>query len=572
MISCISKASPKFVIDMSKLEASLFEHPNTYTGQPLMESLNEGRDVLREIMDKGRAGCHPPMTPSEFCERLSDMLSDSSTVQSAEYGVAVQLYEQAIRHVIPRWLARRVGSELVYRDCDWRDAQVSSLSAFLLYANTAYPEVNIVKLDLSCNHISDQGIRSLARCAGALVSLETLDLSCNSIGGAAGSSAVTAAAEALPNLTHLLLESNTLEDIAAAANALTRLKSVRLSTNKLSDGAIQKLCVVVSAGALSDLEILGIEGNELGDDAIETLAKVCANPGALSRLRELRMSDNRVSTAGFRALAGSIAQGGLPALQLLFDQSRAAISYSTRDRYFDHHFQHPELEAALFLRGVSDGSTASHSLVDLTNSLQMLEAMDKLACYLQMHEVTEPVRRLRHALDAMTARWLQQHGSLARFRCRAIVTSLAIFLRKSGEGKEAEELLRRALAECEDVEYDDFTVKSTLKTASLLANVLQVQGEMAEACQLYHRVLEKYTTIDGFDPAYPGAMDAMRSLITLLQKQEKHVEAAAMQDRLSEATAMDEAKQREHEETQLAIHQYLPYLGNGLAIRSHDNS
>ena len=40
----------------------------------------------------------------------------------------------------------------------------------------------------------------------------------------------------------------------------------------------------------------------------------------------------------------------------------------------------------------------------------------------------------------------------------------------------AEELLRRALAECEDVEYDDFTVKSTLKTASLLANVLQVQG------------------------------------------------------------------------------------------------
>ncbi len=96
----------------------------------------------------------------------------------------------------------------------------------------------------------------------------------------------------------------------------TSATELRLSSNKISDRGAKALAAAFAEGAMPKLEVLHLGVNQIGDEGAVALAEAVGK-GAMPELKELNLHGNRIGDEGAVALAEAVGKGALPKLKEL---------------------------------------------------------------------------------------------------------------------------------------------------------------------------------------------------------------------------------------------------------------
>ncbi len=175
---------------------------------------------------------------------------------------------------------------------------------------------NLVKLNLSRNNISDEGIEALAK-SGNVKNLTNLDLSDNNI-GPEGAKAL--ADGSLTNLVELDLSENNISDegieALAKGESLKNLTSLHLNCNSIGNKGAKALA---KSEKLKNLTDLNLDTNGIGSEGAKALAS-----GSLTSLTKLCLFRNNI---GYRSSLNHALVGGVVlSLSIVYLASGAVLN------------------------------------------------------------------------------------------------------------------------------------------------------------------------------------------------------------------------------------------------------
>ena len=90
---------------------------------------------------------------------------------------------------------------------------------------------------------------------------------------------------------------------------MPQLRELNLSLNKLGDPAMQSLGAAVKSGALSSLRVMRLSENRIGAGGARAFAKAITGGQRLPALTLLSFDGNQLGDAGVAALAGPLGDG-----------------------------------------------------------------------------------------------------------------------------------------------------------------------------------------------------------------------------------------------------------------------
>ncbi|KAL3685292.1 hypothetical protein R1sor_003314 [Riccia sorocarpa] len=192
--------------------------------------------------------------------------------------------------------------------------QIRALEDGLLSGNLS----GLKYLDLSSNRLSFFGTCTIVKVieAGHLSRLERLNLSDCHMKMAAGLERLRPGKPY--RLPYLDSDERDIFDFVAAFKTgnLTRLKNLDLSFNKLSTQGCEALAKVIQAGDLPDLQYLHLNACGIKDDGVVALVDAMG-AGQLSRLQYLDLGFNKFGRRGVEAIARALKEGLMAELRFL---------------------------------------------------------------------------------------------------------------------------------------------------------------------------------------------------------------------------------------------------------------
>ena len=222
----------------------------------------------------------------------------------------------------------RGANVLNYDRCGWGNADAERLADALDWAHAQGIDTPAESLRLGANALTDAALPRLvaALSAGAMPEVSNLSLVRNQL--------TDAGLETLrPLLAGRLLQQLTEFGYGGGVTAagvstlvalladghLANLKNLNLSDNKLSDAGAKGLAAALSDGKLPKLGVLQVNGNTIGDAGAEALAAAVRGGGGAS-LRKLIVGGNAFGDASTEALRAACAARGVAAHRGPFDE------------------------------------------------------------------------------------------------------------------------------------------------------------------------------------------------------------------------------------------------------------
>lgn len=103
---------------------------------------------------------------------------------------------------------------------------------------------------------------------------------------------------------------------AMLSGALRKLVELRLRQNRIGDEGMKAFSSAMATGALANLTRLHLAENQIGDAGMKAFSDAIRS-GALGSLKILWLYNNEIGDAGMSALAGACASGALPKLEFV---------------------------------------------------------------------------------------------------------------------------------------------------------------------------------------------------------------------------------------------------------------
>jgi hypothetical protein len=248
-----------------------------YTGQydvstPLHGTVSMSETYERIIEECTAGSRRPPVLPDEFARELA---AKAFTNGKADRPLVARLYRTAFE-------TQMCTATLSYQRLGWGDAEMATLAAVIESGALRASSL----LNLSANHIGDQGVEALSRAlahADAAPKLATLSLEGN---GALGDDGVHAMCRAI------------------ASGGLPALKQLELNGNRIGDAGMQGLVQLLRTDAAPKLDLIFVRNNPASEASQQEV-----EDALVARRRVEETQPSSPATRAMQALEDLMAMG-----------------------------------------------------------------------------------------------------------------------------------------------------------------------------------------------------------------------------------------------------------------------